>query len=81
MLLMTGSEIADFRQQQALQEQAARLGLSGLASGVSRHDVIEARMNQDLERFVELAREGRIEQIEREIELMQKELKIEKRVQ
>ena len=40
-----GSEIARFRAQQALTEQAAVLGLSGPAM-VSRHDFIEKRMEQ-----------------------------------
>ena len=40
-----GSEIARFREQQELAEQAAMLGLSGYTI-TSRHDFIEKRMEQ-----------------------------------
>lgn len=39
------SEVARFREQQALQEQSAYLGLHGMAS-VASHDSIIARMEQ-----------------------------------
>jgi hypothetical protein len=69
------SSIGEFREQQALQEQAARLGLSGLANGVSRHDFIEFRMNQHSERFLRLMQDGKTEQVDREVELLKIELK------
>ncbi len=71
----TSFGIVEFREQQVLQEQAARLGLSGLASGVSRHDFIEARMNQHYEHILQLVKDGKIEQADKEVELQKKELK------
>ncbi len=58
------SELAEFRQQQALQEEAARQGLYGLASGFSRHAFIEARMERGAERILKLLEEGRREEAE-----------------
>jgi hypothetical protein len=42
---MAISEVAQFRQRIADEYQAAQWGLSGLASGTSRHEVITAKMD------------------------------------
>ena len=52
------SEIARFREQQALEEEAARLALSGLAI-TARHDFITARMQRGGERILQLIEEGK----------------------
>ncbi|MBV9692037.1 MAG: hypothetical protein JO202_20270 [Ktedonobacteraceae bacterium] len=62
MLEGNKSEIARFREQQALEEEAARLGLYGLASGTARHDFIIARMEQGAEHILQLVREGKHQQ-------------------
>ncbi len=59
-----GSEIARFRQAQAEQEEAARLGLSGFASGFSRHAFIEARMERAAEHILQLLADGKHEEAE-----------------
>ncbi|MBV9689913.1 MAG: hypothetical protein JO202_09400 [Ktedonobacteraceae bacterium] len=59
MSINNNSEIARFRQQQALEEEAARLGLYGLAAGGARHDFIIARMEQGAERMLRLIEAGR----------------------
>jgi hypothetical protein len=59
---MAQSEVVQFRQQQALQEQAAQQGLYGLAV-VSRHDFIEARMERGAERLLQLIKEGKHEEV------------------
>ncbi len=51
------SEVARFREQQALEEQAARLGFSGFAS-TARHDFITARMQRGGERILQLLADG-----------------------
>jgi len=56
------SEIARFRRQQALEEEAAWLGLYGLASGTARHDFIIKRMEQGAERILQLVGEGKHEE-------------------
>jgi hypothetical protein len=56
--LLLGSEIANFRQQQALQEQAAYQGLCGLAA-VASHEAITARMQRGAQRIVRLFEEGK----------------------
>ncbi len=53
------SEIASLRERLALEEQSARLGLYGLASGTARHDFIIARMEQGAEHVLQLVREGK----------------------
>jgi hypothetical protein len=58
---MSQNEIARFRQQQAAEEEAARLGLSGLAA-VASHESIIARMEQDGEYLLELFKQGRYEE-------------------
>ena len=58
---MSQSEIARFRQQQSAQEEAARLGLSGLAA-VASHASIVARMEQGAEYLLQLFRLGRDEE-------------------
>ena len=56
------SEITQLRQQQTMQEEAALLGLYGLASGFSRHAFIEARMQQGATYIVQLLEEGKHEE-------------------
>ena len=56
------SEVAAFRQQQAAQEEAARQGLSGLASGYSRHAFIEARMDRAAGHILQLLADGKHEE-------------------
>jgi hypothetical protein len=55
---MARSEVAAFREQQALQEQAARQGLYGLAM-VASHEAITARMERGAQRIVRLFEEGK----------------------
>ena len=55
------SQVARFRQQQALEEEAAQQGLYGLAV-VARHDLITARMERGAERILQLIKEGRHEE-------------------
>ncbi len=52
------SQVTQFRQQQALHEQAAQQGLSGLAI-VATHDSITARMEQGAKRLLDLIQEGK----------------------
>jgi hypothetical protein len=52
------SEVARFREQQALEEQAAHLGLSGFAI-TARHDFIEARAQRGAEHILRLLAEGK----------------------
>lgn len=61
---MASSELAEFRQQQARQEEAALLGLYGLASGVSRHAFIEARMERAAGHILPLLADGKHEEAE-----------------
>ena len=60
---MSGSEIARLRQQIQLEYEAAQRGLSGLASGVARHDFIEARMEKGAERLLQLIQDGKHEEV------------------
>jgi hypothetical protein len=55
------SEIARFREQQALEEEAARRGFSGYAI-TARHDFITARMQRGGERILQLIEEGKHEE-------------------
>lgn len=55
------SEVARFRQQQALEEEAARLALYGYAE-VARHDRIIARMEIGGRRILRLIEEGKHEE-------------------
>jgi hypothetical protein len=55
---MSKSEVATFREQQALQEQAARRGLYGLAM-VASHEAITVRMERGAQRIVRLFEEGK----------------------
>jgi hypothetical protein len=55
------SEIARFREQQALEEAAARLALSGFAI-TARHDIITARMQRGGERILQLIAQGKHEE-------------------
>jgi hypothetical protein len=52
------SEVARFRQQQALEEEAARLALYGFAE-VARHERITARMELGGRRIIRLIEEGK----------------------
>ncbi len=53
-----GSEVAHFRQQQALQEQAAQQGLSGLAI-VASHASITVRMEQGAKSILGLIQQAK----------------------
>ena len=55
------SEIARFREQQALEEESARLALTGYAV-TARHDFIIARAQRGAERILRLIDEGRHEE-------------------
>jgi hypothetical protein len=61
---MSKSEVATFRAEQALQEQAAWQGLYGLAA-VARHDAIIARMDQQGERLLKLIAAGKHAEVAR----------------
>ncbi|HLZ80876.1 MAG TPA: hypothetical protein VKP04_04530 [Ktedonobacteraceae bacterium] len=52
------SEVAHFREQQALKEESARLALTGYAI-TARHDFITARVQRGAERILCLIDEGR----------------------
>ncbi|MGH2479838.1 MAG: hypothetical protein ACRDHW_09305 [Ktedonobacteraceae bacterium] len=65
---MPASEIAHFREQQARQEEAAHLGLSGPAI-VARHDFIEARAERGARRILQLLAQGRHEEAEAQMNL------------
>lgn len=52
------SEVARFRRQQALEEEAGRLALYGYAE-VARHDRINARMTRGGERILSLIAGGK----------------------
>jgi hypothetical protein len=66
-ILMSKSEIATFREQQALQEEAARQGLNGLAA-VASHAAIIARMEQRAAYLLKLIEAGRHEEVARLME-------------
>jgi hypothetical protein len=70
---MPGSEIARFRQEQAMQEQAARQGLQGFAT-VAPHKIITSRMEQDAPYLLQLLQDGKIEQCDQAISQMTTEL-------
>jgi hypothetical protein len=55
------SEVAQFRHQQALEEEAAQRGLNGFAI-VARHESITARMEIGAERLLKLIEEGKHEE-------------------
>jgi hypothetical protein len=55
------SEVAQFRHQQALQEEAAQRGLNGFAI-VARHEIITRRMEIGAERLLKLIEEGKHEE-------------------
>ncbi|HZO73470.1 MAG TPA: hypothetical protein VFB60_14820 [Ktedonobacteraceae bacterium] len=56
------SEVACFRQRQALQEQTAQQGLSGVAI-VASHQAITARMEIAAKRLLKLYEEGKQEEV------------------
>jgi hypothetical protein len=56
-----GSEVAAFRERQALEEEAARFGMYGFASSAS-HQMITARMQLGAERILSLINEGKHEE-------------------
>ena len=62
-----GSEVAYFRQNQALQEQAAYNGLYGLAA-VASHEAIIARMERGAARLLKLIEAGQHEEVARLME-------------
>jgi hypothetical protein len=55
------SEVAYFRQQQALRDEAAQRGLSGCAI-TATHESITARMQRGAERVLRLIEEGKLEE-------------------
>ena len=55
------SEVAAFRERQALEEESGRLALSGFAS-VASHEMITARMQRGAERILALIDAGRDEE-------------------
>jgi hypothetical protein len=55
------SEVAQFRQQLALQKEAAQRGLNGFAI-VARHEIITSRMEVGAERLLKLIEEGKHEE-------------------
>jgi hypothetical protein len=55
------SEVAYFRQQQALRDEAAQLGLTGFAITAS-HESITARMQRSAEHILRLIDEGKHEE-------------------
>ena len=59
---MTESEIARFRQEQTLQEQAAQQALYGFAV-VANHSSITARMERGAEYLLTLLEEGKYEEV------------------
>jgi len=59
------SEIANFREQQALEEEAAYRGLHGLASGTACHAVILKRMRQGAERILGLLEEDKYQELQK----------------
>ena len=59
--LESKSEVARFRRQQALVEEAARLALYGYAE-VARHERINARMTRGGEHILSLIAEGKHEE-------------------
>jgi hypothetical protein len=58
---MSKSEVAKFREQQALQEEAARQGLFGLAA-VASHEAIILRMERGAQRILKLFEEDKSEE-------------------
>ena len=52
------SDIARFREEQALEEESARLALTGYAI-TARHDFITARAQRGAERILQLIEEGK----------------------
>jgi hypothetical protein len=58
---MAKSEVAQFREQQILQEQAAQQALYGFAE-VASHEAITARMEIGAERILRLFQEGKEEE-------------------
>jgi ABC-type cobalamin transport system ATPase subunit len=73
---MPGSEIAQFKQLQAMQEQAAQQGLQGFAV-VASHRTITARMEQAAPYLVQLLKDGKVEQCNQAIDAMTAALKEE----
>ena len=55
------SEVARFRELQALEEESMRMAFSGLAI-TARHDIITARMQRGGERILQLIEEGKHEE-------------------
>lgn len=57
------SEVAYFREQQALQEEAVRQGYAGFAMS-ARHDFIAARMKAREEHLLQLIAQGRHKEVQ-----------------
>ncbi len=70
---MPGNEIARFRQEQAMQEQAAQQGLQGFAT-VAPHKIINARMAHLAPYLIQLLQDGKIEQCDQAVRQMTTEL-------
>jgi hypothetical protein len=66
-MIMAESEVARFREQQALQEQAAHQGLYGFAA-MARHASITARMERRAEYLLKLLEEGKYQEVARLME-------------
>src|SRR5712691_10148883 len=60
-IMQNMSEVAQFRHQQALREEAAQRGLNGFAI-VGRHEIITARMEIGAQRLLKLIEEGKHEE-------------------
>ena len=58
---MNKSEVAQFRERQALEEQASRWGLYGPAI-VANHNSITARLQLGAERITRLMQEGKMQE-------------------
>jgi len=70
---VSGSEIARFKQQQAMEEQAERQGLQGLAT-VAPHKIITKRMEQAAPYLLQLLKDGKVEQCDQAVNAMTREL-------
>jgi hypothetical protein len=75
---MAMSEISQLRERITLENDAAHYGLSGLASGVSKHDFIQARMEriqQVLHSVYGEDKERILARFEQEVTLLQEDAK------
>ncbi len=65
---MNKSDVAKFRQDQALRDEAARQGLYGLAV-VANHQAITARMERGADHLLKLIEAGKHEEVIRLMEM------------